>query len=134
MAMKVKLLGENGQSIGTYHRISKLEYDFDTNQVHIKIDHYANESYREKEKKQKQKIENKKKRYQELFSKKDLTEKEKLEFLALNPQQIESIDIMKTCICSSKYTFFIEDEIELLKDVYKALIEKINIFQNAKEV
>lgn len=134
MAMKVKVLGENGQSIGTYHRIAKLEYDFDIGQIHIRIDHYANESYRNKEKAQKQEIKNKKARYQELSDKKELTDKEKLEFTTLNPQQIEAINITKTCICSSKYTFSIEDEIKTVQEVYEQLIANVKLFTNAEEV
>lgn len=106
MAMKIKVLGENGQSFGMYHRIAQVTYDFDTGQVHIRIDHYSNESYRNKEKEQRQEIESKKERYQELSSKTDLTDKEKMELAILDPQQIEAIQIRKTCICSSKYTFF----------------------------
>ncbi len=134
MAMKVKVLGQNGQSIGTYHRIAKLEYDFDIGQVHIRIDHYANAGYRDKEKAQKQEIESKKERYRELSGKTDLTDKEKMELAVLDPQQIESMQIRKTCICSSKYTFSIEDEIKTVKEIYEQLAANVTPFTNAEEV
>lgn len=134
MAMQIKVLGDNGQSIGTYHRISKIEYDFDIGQIHIQINHYANESYRNKEKEEKQEIENKKARYIELTNKTDLNDDEKIELATLNPQQIEATQITKRCICSSKYTFFIENEIKTVREIYKLLTHNIKLFKNAKEV
>lgn len=134
MAMKVKVLGENGQSIGTYHRIAKLEYDFDIGQVHIRIDHYANESYRNKEKAQKQDIKSKKERYEELNNKTNLTDEEKMELAVLDPQQIEGMQISKTCICSSKYTFFTEDEVKTVREIYEQLTANVRPFANAEEV
>lgn len=51
MALGKQITGENGSFIGTYHRIRTVMYDYETEQCHIYIAHYADKQYRDEEKK-----------------------------------------------------------------------------------
>ena len=50
MALAKLLTGEYGRMDGQYHRIQQVIYDYDTNQLHFTIFHYADQSFRDQEK------------------------------------------------------------------------------------
>ena len=50
MALGKQITGDNGAFVGQYHRIRTVMYDYDTEQCHIYIAHYADKQYREQEK------------------------------------------------------------------------------------
>ena len=50
MALGKQITGDNGAFVGTYHRIRTVMYDYDTDQCHIYIAHYADKQYRDESK------------------------------------------------------------------------------------
>lgn len=50
MALGKQITGDNGAFVGQYHRIRTVMYDYDTEQCHIYIAHYADKQYRDGEK------------------------------------------------------------------------------------
>lgn len=50
MAFGKQITGDNGAFVGQYHRIRTVVYDYDAEQCHITIAHYADKQYREQEK------------------------------------------------------------------------------------
>lgn len=134
MAIKKILNGENGEFLGQYHRIGEVVFDFNTNQTHVSLNHYANENYRELEKDQLNEIEKSKVRYNELSTKdsKYLTDKEKADMMILDPKNLESMEIVPKHIKLSKFTFDMEKDVDL-KSIYEKL-NQLELFKGAENI
>lgn len=114
MAIEKILNGENGEFLGKYHRINEVILDFDNNQIHVALHHYADETYRDDEKKQLKDI-------------KALKNKDN----DLNPKSLAALEIISKHIKSSRYTFDFDGNNFAIKDIY-AKLSKLDIFKDSK--
>ncbi len=124
MALLKKIVNEVGQ-VAEYHRIKSIECDYRRNQIHVYIERYTNEEYRNLEK-------------QELISiKKDIDKVKKNkkleEFEIANKiQNLESREVSSGSINIEKYTLPMKDIFR--KTIYKKIKELIPEFKEAEEV
>ena len=124
MALLKKIVNEVGQ-VAEYHKIKSIECDYRRNQIHVYIERYTNEEYRNLEK---QELTSIKKDIEKVKKDKKLEEFE----IANKIQNLESREVSSRSINVEKYTLPMKDIFR--KTVYKKIIEIIPEFKEAKEV
>ena len=123
MAFGKQITGDNGAFVGQYHRIRTVVYDYDAEQCHITIAHYADKQYREA----------KIARYQELTAKDQLTEEERAELAGMSLRQLEAfMPEPRNIGPDTKVTLGIEEDVR--KGLYDRLGADISIFEGAEDV
>lgn len=130
MALGKKITGDNGALVGSYHRIRMILTDFDKEQQHVYLAHYAAKSYRDQEKADMAANAALIDRYNELSAKQTLTDAERLELDGLNIQELLAFTPQpRTCQPDTKMTLPIGTDVR--EAVYEALGGE---FENAKNV
>ena len=130
MALGKKITGDNGALVGSYHRIRMILTDYDNEQQHVYLAHYAAKSYRDQEKADMAANAALIDRYNELAEKQTLTDAERLELDSLNLQELLAFTPQpRTCQPDTKMTLPIGTEVR--EAVYAALGGE---FENAKNV
>ena len=133
MAFGKQITGDNGAFVGQYHRIRTVVYDYDAEQCHITIAHYADKQYREQEKAEIAANQAKIARYQELTAKDQLTEEERAELAGMSPWQLEAfMPEPRNIGPDTKVTLGIEEDVR--KGLYDRLGADISIFEGAEDV
>lgn len=127
MAIEKNIIGDFGESYGSYHRIASTELNFDNMQMNVYIRHYADSSYREAEKAEQESLKADIARIKELEAKEKLTEKEiaeKESLISLQYQESRIVtDRSLPNIQDSKFTLDITDELDNRDSVYEVLME-----------
>ena len=127
MAIEKNIIGDFGESYGSYHRIASTELNFDNLQMDVYIRHYADSSYREEEKAEQASIKADIARIKELEAIENLTEEEEAEkekLISLQYQESRiATDRSLPNVQDSKFTLDITDELDSRDSVYEALME-----------
>ena len=132
MALGKQITGENGSFIGTYHRIRTVMYDYETEQCHIYIAHYADKQYRDEEKKEIEENQAKIVRYKELV-KDTLTKEERAELSGMSLTQLEAfVPTPRTIGADTKITLGIQEDVR--KGLYERLGVDISAFEGAVNI
>lgn len=133
MALGKQITGENGSFIGTYHRIRTVMYDYETEQCHIYIAHYADKQYREQEKAEIAANQAKITRYKELSGRDDLTKEERAELAGMSLRQLEAfVPEPKNIGPDTKVTLGIQEDVR--KGLYDRLGVDVSAFEGATDV
>ena len=133
MALGKQITGDNGAFVGQYHRIRTVVYDYDTEQCHIYIAHYADRQYREQEKAEIAANKERIARYQELAAKEGLTEEERAELAGMSLQQLESfVPESRNIGADTKGTLGIQEDVR--KGLYDRLGADISTFEGAEDM
>ena len=133
MALGKQITGENGSFIGTYHRIRTVMYDYETEQCHIYIAHYADKQYRDEDKKEIEENQAKIVRYKELVGKDTLTKEERAELSGMSLRQLEAfVPEPKSIGTDTKVTLGIQEDVR--KSLYDRLGVDVSTFEGAEEV
>ena len=133
MALGKQITGDNGAFVGTYHRIRTVMYDYDTDQCHIYIAHYADKQYREQEKAEIAANQAKIARYKELSGRDDLTKEERAELAGMSLRQLEAFVPEPTSIGpDTKVTLGIQEDVR--KGLYDRLGVDVSAFEGATDV
>lgn len=130
MALKKKIENDVGQAT-EYHKLSYIETDFDK-QLHLYIDSYASEDYRNMEIEQQNQIQKKIDKYYELLKKEERTEEEQKEFNELKIQELEAFKIEPKVALRRKYTLEMTDD--LRKSLYERIKKEIPDFKDAENI
>jgi hypothetical protein len=159
MALKKKITNKVGQST-EYHRINKVEIDFKREQIHVYIESYSDDSYRNVEKDQETKIKSDIVKYYNLanelpdlensinsyIGKTELTEDEvkQLEVLRkeyaekrndiaqLNIQELEAYKIESVSAKTELYTLPLTDD--LRSNLYDRIKNEIEPFKDSENI
>lgn len=127
MAIEKNIIGDFGESYGSYHRIASTELNFDSMQMDVYIRHYADSSYREAEKAEQESLKTDIARIKELEAMENLTEEEEAEkekLISLQYQESRiAADRSLPNVQDSKFTLDITDELDSRDSVYEALME-----------
>jgi len=123
MALKKEMIDEYGQRTD-YHRISKIECDYNQKQLHIYIESYTSEDYRNIEKQEEQIITKEAKS----IKRKKLDEEARRKLMKENEAKEIQPRNLKTC----KYTLPFNDIFR--KKIYKRVIAEIKDFEEAEGV
>ena len=140
MALAKLLTGEYGRMDGQYHRIQQVIYDYDTNQLHFTIFHYADQSFRDQEKAEVEEKKEKIQRYYELEAKKQEYDEKKTgmpfeeweELAGLNIQELSKLDFEPRHIGSTNYTIEITGDPR--EEIYNEIEQTIGQFEGAVEI
>ena len=133
MALGKQITGDNGAFVGLYHRIRTVMYDYDTEQCHIYIAHYADKQYRDGEKTEMEENQAKIARYKELSGKSGLTKEERAELAGMSLKQLEAfVPAPRTIGADTKVTLGIQEDVR--KSLYDRLGVDVSTFEGAEEV
>lgn len=133
MALGKQITGDNGAFVGQYHRIRTVMYDYDTEQCHIYIAHYADKQYREQEKAEIVANQAKIARYKELSGRDDLTKEERAELAGMSLRQLEAfVPEPKSIGPDTKVTLGIQEDVR--KGLYDRLGVDVSAFEGATDV
>ena len=133
MALGKQITGDNGAFVGQYHRIRTVMYDYDTEQCHIYISHYAGKQYREQEKAEIAANQAKITRYKELSGRDDLTKEERAELAGMSLRQLEAfVPEPKSIGPDTKVTLGIQEDVR--KGLYDRLGVDVSAFEGATDV
>ncbi len=124
MALLKKIINEVGQVI-EYHRIKSIECDYTQEQMHIFIESYTNNEYRNYEKIEKHEI---MLNINKIKKSKKLNVEDKINQL----QGIEAKQIQNRSLRVLKYTLAFKDIFR--KNIYKRLLKEIPEFEGSEEV
>ena len=131
MAFGKQITGDNGAFVGQYHRIRTVVYDYDAEQCHITIAHYADKQYREQEKAEI--AANQAKIRGAYFKTSTLTEEERAELAGMSLRQLEAfMPEPRNIGPDTKVTLGIEEDVR--KGLYDRLGADISIFEGAEDV
>ncbi len=123
MALKKEIIDEYGQRTD-YHRIAKIECDYNQKQLHIYLESYTSEDYRNLEKQDEELIIKEAKK----IKRKKLDEETRRKLM----KEIESKEIQPRMLKTYKYTLPFKDIFR--KKIYKRIMEEINDFKEAEGV
>ena len=133
MALGKQITGDNGAFVGTYHRIRTVMYDYDTDQCHIYIAHYADKQYRDEEKTEMEENQAKIARYKELSGKSGLAKEERAELAGMSLKQLEAfVPAPRTIGADTKVTLGIQEDVR--KGLYDRLGVDVSAFEGATDV
>ena len=136
MAIEKNIIGDFGESYGSYHRIASTELNFDSLQMDVYIRHYADSSYREEEKAEQESIKADIARIKELEAKETLTDEEAAEKESLVSLQYQesrvATDRSLPNVHDSKFTLDVTDKLDNRDAVYEALME-LDFFSSSDE-
>lgn len=136
MAIEKNIEVDYGTSYGKYHRISRVEVNYDNKQMDVYLRHYANSNYREEEKNEFISIKEDIKRIKELEGKEELTkeeEEEKANLVNVKFQESRTVKNRNLNIEDTKYTFNIEEDSEITRDKIYEKIMNMEEYKKAKE-
>lgn len=133
MALGKQITGDNGAFVGQYHRIRTVVYDYDAEQCHIYIAHYADKQYREQEKAEIAENRAKITRYSELSGRETLTKEERAELAGMSLKQLEAfVPEPKSIGPDTKATLGIEEDVR--KGLYDRLGVDVSTFEGAAAI
>lgn len=126
MALKKELIDDKGVKT-LYHKLNSLKFDYERNKCIVEISNYTDKSFRDIEKNNLKKYEEKKERYYELNNKyynKEITEEELNEFSDMDISYIENMRMNFSDKNVSVMTLEIDFNVELRNSIYDILKSK----------
>lgn len=133
MALGKQITGENGSFVGQYHRVRSVVYDYDREQCHVYIAHYADKQYRDEEKAALAENRAQIARYHALAAKQTLTAEEEEELAGMSIKQLEAYSPVPRSIgTDSKLTLAMGEDVR--QAVYDRLGADIEAFEGALDV
>lgn len=124
MALNKEIINEIGQAT-RYHRIKCIECDFDSNKLHIFLENYTSQEYRNIQKQEKRNLDI---MIEGIKENNEIAEDVKINLL----QPLECKTIQSRGVSTIKYTIELDDIFR--KGIYKRIMKEIPDFKEAEMI